>query len=371
MNAPYTGVINSDVAIEQGANADPDADATDTAEPWFLENSAGSGPFTLATYRPNDELRLARNDSYWGDPPAFSEVVIRQTKDAVSQAQLLESGGADIAMQIDPDTAKSISSDEVTVKMVPSFNFVYVALSPGALGNQVPLTKEVRQAFGYALDYEGIIDFTLGGEGDLQASPIPNGFPGTDGLPLPAQDVEKAKALLAEAGVGDGFTLDAIYPNVNVYGVDFSTMMQKVQQDLAKVGIETTLQPVTFSVWRDHISGDGIPLTAVYYAPDYFGSGQYAQYFAMTGDTSWSKRAGTGRDPSVINPNEADLLAKALASGGEEQVKLYHELAQQMIDDRIIFPLASPKLVLAHRSDIEGVRYSACCNLPLAEISRK
>jgi peptide/nickel transport system substrate-binding protein len=369
MNAPYTGIINSDVAIAQGANADPDADATDTAEPWFLENSAGSGPFTLATYRPNDELRLARNESYWGDPPAFSEVVIKQTKDAVSQAQLLESGGADIAMQIDPDTAKSITSDEVTVNMVPSFNFVYVALSPGALGSQVPLTKEIRQAFGYALDYEGIIDFTLGGEGDLQASPIPNGFPGTDGLPLPAQDIEKAKALLAEAGVGDGFTLDAIYPNVNVYGVDFSTMMQKVQQDLAKVGIETTLQPVTFSVWRDHISGDGIPLTAVYYAPDYFGSGQYAQYFAMTGDTSWSKRAGTGRDPSVINPNEADLLAKALASRGEEQVKLYHELAQQMIDDRIIFPLASPKLVLAHRSDIEGVRYSACCNLPLAELS--
>ncbi len=161
-NSSYTGVVNSDVAIEHGANADLDADATDTAEPWFLENSAGSGPFTLAAYRPNDELRLARNESYWGDPPAFSEVVIRQTKDAVSQAQLLESGDADIAMQIDPDTAKSINSDEVTVNMVPSFNFVYVALSPGALGNQVPLTPEIRQAFGYALDYEGIIDFTPG-----------------------------------------------------------------------------------------------------------------------------------------------------------------------------------------------------------------
>ncbi len=188
---------------------------------------------------------------------------------------------------------------------------------------------------------------------------------------MPVHDVDKAKALLAEGGVADGFALDAIYPNVNVYGVDFSTMMQKVQQDLAKVGIEVTLQPVTFSVWRDHVSGDGIPLTAVYYAPDYFGSGQYAQYFAMTGDTSWSKRAGTERDPSIINPNEADLLAKALASGGAEQVDLYHQLGQQMIDDRIIFPVASPKLVLAHRSDIEGVRYSACCNLPLAEISRK
>jgi peptide/nickel transport system substrate-binding protein len=371
MNAPYTGVANSDIAIEQGANADPDADATDTAEPWFLENSAGSGPFVLATYRPNDELRLARNESYWGDAPTFAEVVIRQTKDAVSQAQMLESGAADIAMQVDPDTAKSISSDEVTVEMVPSFNFVYVALSPGAKGNQVPLTPQIREGFGYALDYEGIIDFTLGGEGNLQASPIPNGFPGTDGLPLPAQDIDKAKALLAEAGVEDGFTIDAIYPNVNVYGVDFSTMMQKVQQDLAKVGIEANLQPVTFSVWRDHVGGDGIPLTAVYYAPDYFGSGQYAQYFAMTGDTAWSKRAGSEQDPSIVNSAEAELLAAALASGGEEQEKLYHELGLEMIKDRIIFPLVSPKLVLAYRDDIKGVRYSACCNLPLAELSRE
>ncbi len=42
-----------------------------------------------------------------------------------------------------------------------------------------------------------------------------------------------------------------------------------------------------------------------------------------------------------------------------------------MIKDRIIVPVVSPKLVLAYRSNVEGVRYSACCNLPLAEISLK
>jgi peptide/nickel transport system substrate-binding protein len=371
MNASYTGVTNSDVALEHGANAKDDADASDTAEPWLLANSAGSGPFLLETYRPNDELRLKRNDHYWGDQPAFAEVVIKQTKDAVTQAQMLESGAADIAMQLDPDTAKSISSPAVTVETVPSFNFVYVALSPGAKANQVPLTPMIREAFGSALDYEGVIDFTLGGEGDLQAAPIPNGFPGTDDLPMPTQDLDKTKALLAEAGVGDGFAMDAIYPNVNVYGVDFTTMMQKVQQDLDKVGIKINLQPVTFSVWRDHVNGDGIPLTAVYYAPDYFGSGQYAQYFAMTGETAWSKRAGAARDPSIINQHEAELLAAALAAGGKEQDKLYHELAMEMIKDRIIFPLVSPKLVLAYRHGVKGVRYSACCNLPLAELSRE
>lgn len=370
LTAPYTGVINSDVAGANGALASADADTADTSEPWFLGNSAGSGPYVLATYRPDDELRLKRNANYWRAAPAIAEVVIKQTKDAVAQAQMLESGSADIAMQIDPDTAKTISNDNVVITTAPSLNFVYVALSPGAKDNKVPLTPKIREAFGYALDYQGIIDFTLGGAGKLQAAPIPNGFPGTAGLPLPAQDIEKAKALLAEAGVADGFEIDARYPDVNSYGVDFNLMMQKVQQDLAKVSIKVNLQPVTFSVWREQVNGDGIPLTAVFYAPDYYGSAQYVQYFAMMDGTAWSRRAGAANDPSVINPREADLLKQALASGGDTMEKLYAELGMEMIKDRVIFPLVSPDLVLAHLKDVKGVRYSACCNLPLSEISR-
>ena len=370
LTAPYTGVINSDVAAAAGAVADAEAATKDTSEAWFLENSVGSGPFVLATYRPDDELRLKRNDAYWSTAPAIGEVVIKQTKDAVAQAQMLESGAADIAMQIDPDTAKTISSDNVVVTTAPSFNFVYVALSPGAKDNKVPLSPKIREAVGYALDYQGVIDFTLGGAGKLQPAPIPNGFPGTANLPAPVYDVDKAKALLAEAGVPDGFEIEARYPDVNSYGVDFNLMMQKVQQDLAKVNIKVNLQPLTFSVWREQINGDGIPMTAVFYAPDYYGSAQYVQYFAMMETTAWARRAGAATDPSVVNPREAELLKQALASGGEAMEQAYHQIGLEMIKERVIFPLVSPDLVLAHLKDVKGVRYSACCNLPLAEISR-
>ena len=59
LTAPYMGVINSDVAIANGANANADADQTDTSEPWFMANSAGSGPYVLAGYKADDELRFA------------------------------------------------------------------------------------------------------------------------------------------------------------------------------------------------------------------------------------------------------------------------------------------------------------------------
>ena len=369
ISATYAGIVNSDVAIENGALADETAATADTSEAWFFENSAGSGPFTLAGYTPESELSFAANPSYYGEAPAFSNVIITQIQDSVSQAQALQSGAADIAMQVDADTASSLAGTDVTTEIVPSFNFVYIALSPGAAGGEL-LTPEVREAIALAIDYDGMIDVTVGGNGAKQPAPIPNGFPGTEGLPLPEQNIERAKQLLADAGHADGFSLTAVYPNDNVYGVDLNIMMQKVQQDLAGIGITVDLQPQTYPVWREQLTGQGIPLTAVYYAPDYYGSGQYAAYFAMLENGTWTNRAGGAKPETVVNPAEAELYAKALATSGEESAAAYNALALEMIRDKIIIPMVSPNLVLAYKSDITGVRYSACCNLPLGELGR-
>jgi len=370
VSAPYAGIVNAEVAKAAGATAGADASETDKAESWFLSNSAGSGPFALKAYSPEAELRLARNDSYWGKEPAFSEVVVTQIQDAVSQAQALETGQVDIAMQIDPDTAKSIRSPDVTTQIIPSYNFLYVGLIPGAKGMADVLTPEVREALALAIDYEGMLDFTVGGNGEKQAAPIPNGFPGTEGLTPRSQNLDKAKEMLAAAGQSD-LKLVAGYPNDNVYGVDFNIMMQKVQQDFAAAGVEMELKPLTWAVWRDELGAGEWPVTAVYYAPDYYGSGQYIAYFAMIDGHPWTKRASVGKPELVVNPAEAPLYAKALASSGADADAAYAELAKEMMKDSIILPLVSPNLVLAYRNDIDGVRYSACCNLPLAEISRK
>ena len=370
VSAPYTGIINAEVAEANGAVSGDTAAEDDKAESWFLENSAGSGPFQLASYSPEAELRLTRNDEYYGDAPGFAEVVVTQVQDAVSQAQALETGQVDIAMQIDPDTAQSIRSADVTTEVIPSYNFVYIGFIPGANGMAEVLTPEVREALALAIDYDGMLDFTVGGNGEKQAAPIPNGFPGTANLTPREQDVEKAKQMLADAGQSD-LKLVAGYPNDNIYGVDFNTMMQKVQQDFANVGVELELKPLTWAVWRDELGAGEWPITAIYYAPDYYGSGQYVAYFGMIEGFPWVGRAGVGNDDLVVNPDEAQLYADALASSGEEADAAYQKLGEAMMKDTIIVPLVSPNLVLAYRNDIEGVRYSACCNLPLAEITRK
>jgi peptide/nickel transport system substrate-binding protein len=142
--------------------------------------------------------------------------------------------------------------------------------------------------------------------------------------------------------------------------------MQKIQQDLDKVGVQLDLTPVQFPEWIDKINSQGIPVTAVYFAPDHTDSSQYVQYFGMIPDSSWAIRAGGGdQGAPIINQDEADLLAQALAASGDAKADAYTQLGQAMIDDAIIFPIVNPQLVLATAADITGMHYSACCNLDL------
>jgi peptide/nickel transport system substrate-binding protein len=361
VNASYLGIVNKKVAEAQGATTDP---KTDKAEPWFLAHSAGSGPYQLESYQSGAELRLSRNDSYWGAKAAFPEVIMKETPQAVTQRQQLEQGAVDIAMQISADVAAGMKGGGVTVQQVPSFNFVYLALSPGAKGGE-KLTPEVRKAIRLALDYEGLVKVTVGGAGRSQPSPIPNGFSGTADLPAPKQDVAAAKQLLASAGVTN-LTLDATFPSLNVYGVDFTTAMQKVQTDLKAVGITLQLNPVEISVWADKIGKDGIPVTMLYFAPDHTDSSQYVQYFGLLPDsqwTTWSRAAAV--------PKQSDLLSQAFAAqDASTRDGIYAQLADAMIADQIIIPVVNPDLFLASRSDIKGMHYSACCNLDLSKLSR-
>ncbi|MEA3185326.1 MAG: peptide/nickel transport system substrate-binding protein [Ilumatobacteraceae bacterium] len=372
--ASYLGIINSDVATAQGASAAADAATADKAGDWFLGHSAGSGPYKLESYTQGDKLVLARNDQYWGaKKPVFPKVTIAEVKDSSSQLQQLQSGDADIAMQISLDSVAQLQGDtKINTSVVDSYNYVYIALSPGAVGGEKLKDPNVRKAIIKAIDYDGAIQSLVAGKGKKQASPIPNGFLGAADLTLPSYDLEGAKKLLADAGLADGFDLDATYPDANVYGVDFNLMMQKLQQDLVKVKINLQLTPIQFPEWVTRINEKGIPVTAVYFAPDHTDSSQYIQYFGEIPDSSWAARAGGGKAGAPLdNPKETELLATALASSGDAKAKAYTDLGQQMIDDAIIVPIVNPQLVLASAADITGMHYSACCNLDLGLLGLK
>ncbi|PSL38208.1 peptide/nickel transport system substrate-binding protein [Labedella gwakjiensis] len=362
--APYLGIVNSEVAEENGASAAEDAASTDDAEGWFLENSAGSGPYTLADYSAGESVELTANDEYWGAAPAFTDVEMKEVTDSSSQLQQLQQGDVDVAMQISPDALAQLEGDEaVTTEVVDSYNYTYIALLPAAPGGEPLEDVRVREAIRMAVDYDGLVDTLVAGYGKLQGSPIPNGFEGSEEVALPSYDLDGAKALLAEAGYADGFTVSATYPKLVAYGVDLDLQMQAVQQDLAEIGVTLELNPVDFTQWIDTVSGDGTPVTAVYFAPDHTDSSQYVQYFGNI-DQGGLINPWTGS----VSQEQTDLLAQALAESGDERVATYQALAESMAADAFVLPMVNPQLILAYASDISGVAYSPCCNLEIGQL---
>jgi peptide/nickel transport system substrate-binding protein len=366
-SASYMGIVNSDLAAQNGATADDNAATTDKAEQWFLSNSAGSGQYQLDSYKPGSELVLTRNDKYWGPKAAFSKVTIKEVSDSSSQLQQLQQGDIDVAMQLSFDALDQIKSDpKITSQVVDSYNFVYIALSPGVTGGEKLADPRVREAIRKAIDYNAVIDATVAGNGKRQATGIANGFEGTSGLALPEYDPEGAKSLLSQAGFGSGLQLEAVYPNFTIYGVDFNTMFQSVQQSLKKSGIDLKLTPMDYTAWSDRLKNSGIPITSVYFAPDHPDTIQYVQYFSLMQGSTWAERA---RLP--ISKPETDSAAAALSETGAQREKTYAQLGDMMWNDSIILPIVNPKLILASSADVTGNNYHITRNLDLSVMGFK
>ena len=371
VTATFAGIINSTEAAKNGGISTPDAATKDTAEAAFQAHSMGGGPFILSSFKPNDSVVLVRNPHYWRTPAGVEKVVMRQVKDAVSQLQLLQTGEADISTQIDPDTAATIHGGRLVVETSPSYNFVYVQFLPGGPGPSAgKLSKDVRTALGLAIDYKGTADVTVAGKARFLASPVPLGFPGIDGIPPPHQDVDLAKKMLAKAGLADGFAIDMSYPTQNVYGVDFATFAQKVQQDLAKVNVKVNLVPQTFAVWQPMNAAGKIGGTFGYWAPDYFGTSDYIKYFGLIPGTFVGTASGLANLPEGLNAREGELFKQALAAQGEQSAGLFHDAAVEMVNDKISIPVFTPDLVIVRSPDVKGVNYNVIANLILPDLHR-
>jgi peptide/nickel transport system substrate-binding protein len=110
----------------------------------------------------------------------------------------------------------------------------------------------------------------------------------------------------------------------------------------------------------------------LYWAPDYYGTAQYFNYFGLIPGSSWSQlSAPSPTAKPVINQTETSMFNKALASPAQsDRDQFFNQAGQQMIKDAVTVPLFSPDLVLAYKTGITGITYSACCNIKLWQLSR-
>lgn len=247
--APGFAVLEKKVVLEHGGSDQQGADKSDTATDWLNQHSAGTGPYVLSAWARNQQIQLTANSNSWRGPAHYQRVVIRHIPDSAAQLLAVQRGDIDVAFNLIPEQIATLKAETgVRVERLTSLDFVYMSLNSNPELNKALAVKEARQAVGYAIDYDGLLTKMLGGNAVRPASFLPIGVRGsTEAIAKEIafrEDLEKAKALLQKAGLADGFEFDLSYGNAAIAGISYQTLAQKIQSDLARVGIRAKLNPM-------------------------------------------------------------------------------------------------------------------------------
>jgi len=217
----------------------------------YFKNPVGTGPFKFVKWEKDQQIVLERNEDYWGDKAKVKQVVFRVIPDNSARLMELQSGKIDAAIDINPDDVEKVKQDpNLQLLLRPSMNVGYLAMN----NEKNPLNNvKVRQAINHAINKNALIEAFYAGLAKPAKNPLPPSLWGyNDDIQDYAYDQAKAKALLAEAGFPNGFktTLWAM-PNPRPYMPQGKEIAQAIQQDLAKIGIQT--QIVTYD-WATYIA---------------------------------------------------------------------------------------------------------------------
>ena len=218
------------------------------ADPTYFETGieAGTGPYMLDSYTPDQEVVFKKYDNYWGgwSPNNYDIVLCLIVPEATTQQQLLEGGEVDLTTSIPYESREAFKTNpNYTVYELPSFfNYVgfFNTLRP-PLDNPM-----VRQALSYAIPYQDIIDIAVTGLGTQSRGPVPQGvWPWSDQVNQYTYDMDMAEDLMDQAGYGDGgFTIRLTYASENAVEALFAPLIKDAFNQL---GVEVTIEPMLFN----------------------------------------------------------------------------------------------------------------------------
>jgi peptide/nickel transport system substrate-binding protein len=278
---PIFGVLDSKTVMAHGGTNAPDAATTDTAEQWLNQNSAGTGPFIMTKYTPDSEVDVQKFVGYWNGDAGFDRVIYRNIPTAATEKLTLQSGDIDIATEVSPDSIADLQNDP-QIKVVQGTGvdifFLLMNEDPSVTGG-IMSNPQVQMAIRYALDYAGINEL-VGGPAITPPSILPVTFLGAYGPDHSfKRDLSTAMSLLAQAGYPNGFSIDLQYPtNFSRDGLSFDTVAQKIQADLADVGITVTLKPGEVNTELANYRAGQEGLGFWIWGPDYFDSNDYLAF---------------------------------------------------------------------------------------------
>ncbi len=247
--APMIANLAMDFASIHSAEYADKLQAAGTPEKFDLE-PVGTGPFQLVAYQKDAVIRYQAHPDYWAGKAAIDNLVFAITPDPSVRYQKLKAGECHVMPYPNPADLDAMRSDAaVTLLEQEGLNVGYLAFNT----EKEPFTdKRVRQALNMAVNKQAILDAVFQGAGKMAKNPIPPTIwsynENTKDYPY---DPEAAKALLAQAGLGDGFATDIwAMPVQRPYNPNARRMAELIQADWAKIGVKAEI--VSFE-WGEYL----------------------------------------------------------------------------------------------------------------------
>ncbi|MDB5508072.1 MAG: transporter substrate-binding protein [Hyphomicrobiales bacterium] len=327
-------------------------------DPWGLEytkqNTAGSGAYRCTKWTPGTEVVLERNNDWKGGAqPKIPRIIWRMVPSAGNRRALLERGDADISYDLpSKDFAELKSSSRLNIVSTPYSNGIqYIGMNVKKPPFDNP---KVRQAVAHALPYQKIMDAVQFGLSEPMFG-APAGAATKAEWPQPHKyntDLAKARALLAEAGMPNGFETTISF-DLGFAGVN-EPLCVLVQESLALIGIKATINKVPGANWRTELNKKEMPL----FTNVFSGWLDYPEYFYFW---CYDGQNSVFNTMSYQNPEMDRLIAAARTSAAAGEMATYEQSVRGFVDlayaDVPRIPLFQPYVNVAMQKNVGGYQY--------------
>ncbi len=283
------------------------------------ETPVGTGPYKIVSRSLQESVELEKFDEYWGEPAHIEKVTLKVLADADSVLMNLQGGAVDLVARVTASTASELGDQFNVVE--GSMNLVQALY----LNNGVePFNNEkVRQALCYAVDKQEIFDFVSDGKGfEVGSSMFPSfGKYYMEELnDVYTTDIEKAKALLTEAGYEDGLTFTIKVASNYQQHVDTATVLA---EQFKKIGVTANIELIEWETWlNDVYSNRQYEATVVGIDASTLTAGAMLKRFNSTAHNNFI---------NYNNPDYDVAYANALAAATDEEATGYYKECETIL----------------------------------------
>ena len=312
--------------------------------------TVGTGPFQFVSWSFNNQLVMKRYDDYWKGAAALPGVVVKIVPDTETQTMMFESGELDI---LDLDyVADAVDRFTATypdqIVQGPRVGVTYFTMN----FNIEPFNDvRVRKAVQMSIDRQAILDALYGGRGQVEQGIFPHGLIGfNENQTVINYDPEAAKALLAEAGYADGFTMEIA---ADSSASDTMTMaLEIIKEQLSAVGINAEIKNYDESTWLETRKSGELGSFMSTWSADYNDPDNFIYTFFGTPEKTKIR--------SINYPDAAvmERVAKARTIVDEkERITEYNALEEKLIhEDAAWVPMYSRLHLFAVSKRVQGFK---------------